>query len=1026
MHKKNDLVRFVFDEDVDALALFNNLPIQTAFTTPKSLSFDRHTLSEKEEKKFNLRFAPFLRSLISSLDTPHIEILLEYMVRIYSIDTFNPHELIFLLLPFQKYFEQLKILAKNTNNKLMKLTAYSIQAISRIIIQDERLLMNFVQYFRNYESLKGFLNKVLNEVVELIKPASANYLGEMHRIMEHLINHGNELKALEIYHRMCLYLNTKDFIDLLTPHFTMDIIMSATQKANSTRNQKIYERKSGRHLLKNNHVYLCQYLEYLLSNNLTPGEFNPIELNALHNMLLGKPSTFIANPSNIESLMGLFLEIEPKDHMIRFIIKSKIQEHFVKYLHNKDKIYLLNTSFDLDYLTQGNYRLLIKNINKEAFRENYKGILERCLHFETFSPIHFDQPAEFDYLEIFKDTSPIMDAYKLNLIKFSDKFGIGLAPIFLENDLLNDRIVLSYLLTHHCTLTGSQFLEIVENAKANGSSIVIANLVQFICTKSAEVPVEFDFNGFLEWGMDNGFLSLLVSSMDMFTESQLRMVSPGLLYKLLVESGKFSLQEQAIAIFNILKISDPHVATKLYESENYDLILSLGSSVGFSDLLVPHHKTLDFIDTYHDVIKDHHSLVDFLLKDIRNPRCLSLLPHFLDVLIQFRASPSWDILKIILIEFLTEKHRLQAVFEYVLSHFDLFTAIDEDLFMKIFSGEVSLDIKCLGELPRTETAAAFIHSFLLSKKDINAMPILPKIVPLLIYYKKSSVVGLFERYSGIMGMYSKNVLQDYPEIRHVLANLEPRLALRELYSHLSPENFSILMNILENQICTSNVVFRLLCSLFRENLGTLVMAEHILTFVKFFTKSFVINPKKPESRGIHAEAKTGLSTLLVFIHTINPSMIYKIGREGLSINLAVFSECALCMAKDLVENTVNLGGALDFLCIYLEREKLGFEDPMAVYRHIFSAKDVLSPRFISLLAKNEISILENCITTLLSNISSDSDVLYSIELLQNIFCNVAESKEYRDKVLPQILLLSEAKDVLVSKAARKCIEGLRY
>ena len=78
-------IRFIEDDDVDINTIFDSLQFKSEYTTLKSLNFDRQRLSQREEIKFNKKFSPFLKGLISNTKDRQFDILLEFLIRIYLI-----------------------------------------------------------------------------------------------------------------------------------------------------------------------------------------------------------------------------------------------------------------------------------------------------------------------------------------------------------------------------------------------------------------------------------------------------------------------------------------------------------------------------------------------------------------------------------------------------------------------------------------------------------------------------------------------------------------------------------------------------------------------------------------------------------------------------------------------------------------------------------------------------------------------------------------------------------------------------
>lgn len=216
LHTKQSLVKFIEDDEVDTNTLFHNITIETPFTTRKSLTFDRHTFSEKEERKFNKKFAPFLKGLLENMNNPEIDVLLEYLTRKYNIDTFNPKELCFLILPFEKYFTQLQTIAKNTKSEFSGLKSYSIPTISTVIMKNRKLFLEFVEYFKYYNIVGEFLDKIVTCMAEKLTYSNLDYFSEFYHIFTLLIAQNRKETALKMYEKLRKYLDAPEFQELFS------------------------------------------------------------------------------------------------------------------------------------------------------------------------------------------------------------------------------------------------------------------------------------------------------------------------------------------------------------------------------------------------------------------------------------------------------------------------------------------------------------------------------------------------------------------------------------------------------------------------------------------------------------------------------------------------------------------------------------------------------------------------------------------------------------------------------------------
>ena len=112
------------------------------------------------------------------------------------------------------------------------------------------------------------------------------------------------------------------------------------------------------------------------------------------------------------------------------------------------------------------------------------------------------------------------------------------------------------------------------------------------------------------------------------------------------------------------------------------------------------------------------------------------------------------------------------------------------------------------------------------------------IAPLLIKFRKDSIVFLFEKYKNIMISYTKNILENFVEKSFVLINLEPRIVLKELCNSLNSEIVKTFLSVLNKAECNSEDVLKRLIACFNENINTLLSCTDLITFIKFYFRSF--------------------------------------------------------------------------------------------------------------------------------------------------------------------------------------------
>ncbi|ORD97159.1 hypothetical protein HERIO_976 [Hepatospora eriocheir] len=210
VHKKSRIT-FIESDDVTIETLYQFLPFESQYTRPKSIYFDRHRLSLAEESRFNSKFRKYLLSLIKNMNYEGIEYLLEYLVRVYSIDSFNTEELLFLLFPFKKYEDLIVKLTKYHTSCFGKITGYSVHSLSKLFTTNCVTMNYYVKYFEFYPIFKDFLNRSLSFIVKILKSGKSNYIAEFMVIFNYLEKHGEIDLILQTYKSMSKYLNSDEF-----------------------------------------------------------------------------------------------------------------------------------------------------------------------------------------------------------------------------------------------------------------------------------------------------------------------------------------------------------------------------------------------------------------------------------------------------------------------------------------------------------------------------------------------------------------------------------------------------------------------------------------------------------------------------------------------------------------------------------------------------------------------------------------------------------------------------------------------
>lgn len=207
LRNKNNRIRFL-NEDIDLEMVLNNIKMKHSYFKSKSLYFDRHVLSHNEELKFNRKMKKFIINLILHMERDDILYILEYLVRIYNIDTYNTTEFIFILLPYEKYIDQIKKLTYKGN---VEITHYTYENIAKYFIFNYQHMNMFVKYYDYYDTLSLFLNHIIFKMAIFLQYSKTNYMSEFMEIFIKLKKiHQTEL-IKNLYTKMKNYFNSTEF-----------------------------------------------------------------------------------------------------------------------------------------------------------------------------------------------------------------------------------------------------------------------------------------------------------------------------------------------------------------------------------------------------------------------------------------------------------------------------------------------------------------------------------------------------------------------------------------------------------------------------------------------------------------------------------------------------------------------------------------------------------------------------------------------------------------------------------------------
>lgn len=986
-------MKFIDDENVDKNMLFDLLPFKTEFTTRKALNFDRHTLSSREEKKFNKKFAPFVKSLLSRMDDPQINILLEFIIRIYNIDTFNSKELQFLLLPFPKYFTQLSSLSMKRDSLFKNMKSYSYPFIASMILKDDYLQADFQHYCTKYTVCQEFVDKMLDLFSEKLQSSVEKHASFLYQIFKILIDCNQADKAIQVYKRIDDLKSHTDFNILFKP---FDVNSdSYTPKLNEY--EMIYQNKLGKSIL-NDTVKLIKYLNFLEASNLHPSEFNVNEFNILKNVYLSKNTEI----SDYNDISQLYFELSSKAEVDKYLLKNNVLS-----IYRGACIQLTHENYDIELLTNENHIHLIYNMARDLLSSKHFEITCKCASFQFFNPkffydFVFENEISIDLIEklLHEEARESNELIRSNLLKLIELTDYDLVGYLLNKNLTTDILSLSLILSTDKFIDEEAVYRLIDISKVVNKPIILPSLVEFICSKHEILNSSFNIEKFCEWAIENNYIAYLEPIARKFSH--------------LISSEKHYLFLSNLILFDsmlVLEQREFRFLPNLIAAKKYDLLLEIAKLKGIEYVLIEDPGTLEFIEKNHGKLSEYsHSLCSFLIDHISDSRSIRLLMEYSNILIFFRSHPNWPIAKDIILETTVTKAQIQMALDFVTKHIELFDETDQDLFEILLDKKHILDISIFKNFPQTAGSATFVDVYLHNSND-DLIAVLPFISPLLINFKKSSIDILFKRYKNIMATYAKLLLKNSPEKSYLFVDLEPRIVLKELCSHFNSNVHKTFISILSTKECSSSDILNRIIKCFENNTDSLMNFADLSIFIQFYCRSF----PRPDNEN--------MSSFIEYLYSFEDSLFFAVAKESLKLCTQIYSSVVKKVEKSLMRGkTHNFSATLEFLCDFLDSEGFEFNDSNRLFDIICDLKNTYSPKLCSFILRNDTSILSDKIQFLLSKINKKEDLGFVLDVIFNVLKNCEESEEYKSILMPNIILLSEDQDQTISDQATKLLE----
>ena len=297
------LISFTKSENLTDEDLLEIIPFKTKYTTK---SKERYLLTKNEEVIFNAKFKIYLKELISSMEVPGIELLLDYHIKKHAIDRFNKEEVLFLMLPFFERFE-LQIL------KLLSMKNISLNFLSAKI-KEEGFLEIFLEYFKYLDipKVKEFVLKMLDCFLENNSTINDFVSVNLFENLNIYFSPSEFQKyAVKISDRSNLYFSEKSDLNL---------------KESNVFNEDKYETEAfDENINKNKKVKKIE--------NITDFNLEKLDLESFKDFL--KKTNLKFQKENINQLLPIFLKHNffEKNILKQIVIKDDILEIFNKTEH---------------------------------------------------------------------------------------------------------------------------------------------------------------------------------------------------------------------------------------------------------------------------------------------------------------------------------------------------------------------------------------------------------------------------------------------------------------------------------------------------------------------------------------------------------------------------------------------------------------------------------------------------------------------------------------------------------------------
>lgn len=1012
--------------DLDDETILEAIPIQTPFTKPKSLNFDRQRHTMDEEEKFNIKFSKFLKTLVRYGDVKDVEYLFDYLVRRYSCDTFNQKEMIFFLLPFKKYYSQVLSLSSTSGfNYFIVQPTYSYQFIGNVCLKDKCFFDFLVGYFEYFEHVREFCTEVLRYIVPGVRNTDSDFSMQFFEIISSLVKCGESLFAVELFFEIRDHIQdvVEDFIELLLPFFDRGYLMrksvQAVESSVDTRFdddelfREMYDKQEDRGFLKDRSRYK-NYVIWLTRSRLPLSSFSDREYEALKVLCGISRSRRIGG--DVKDYLKLFEDLVDRSSLIGLLYENFPNDVYrlIPYMNDNDKVYLSRLSPELfhELVTQENHSEIVKNIRRGFLKDNLNGIMRTCLGY-----VCYDSSLFLEYLNEEVLLTLMMeihgDVFVENIISTARAAGIDLVGSIVKTELYFHPGYLDYISEGPRNLDPEVNRKILVKISENPTDSNMSSLCRYLHHLGDS---EF-INEVTEWMLDRSyfhpvFYSSLKTNLELLSAKNCERI---LELRGTTEENYFILDR----LYNIGK----DVVDECLAGKDYKAVMFLCKRYGYSTVLGDRRSpdVIEFVNmTSRESLNasEMEAFVFYSSTLILTGGCeimsMLLRREYIPYLIKCSRMKEWKLVKVIVSESLVQHPEYaQCCFDYFVGNYFDFED-DIDLLDTITQNGVSVDNEKLVEIFMNSPSyfkAEFVE-VLLKNTSFDPLRFIPSVVPSMIEHNKRSVGEIFKRYGNVMGIYVGDVLISFPSIEDDMLEIDVRYllagAIKAYKQSQDARHLDFMYKAIDRPVVIPPQMSEKIAQLLNDNICH-VRNELLLRFFRLYLES-------------HKEPSTAVQNLLNTIYVSNRKAFFDISNVAFSLCHGLFKRYMDEMVgtledgnKDVVvfitnylywDPTYALSHRKLFVCLF----KLYCRDPDAVYARCIGSVLRHNPQEIE--AANDV---------ILSHMKGDK-IIMIIELLQILYQKVYEFKRCLVKSSPYLALVVDSTRKDVAKAARKLFE----